>query len=470
MDKFYEQFKKNLDNQPAPDFEEQDWTDMQQRLEQQATTPTKPINYWTWAALALLLGMIGSNWLVFSQLKEANEKISQLETKIDTIVQTTIIYRTDTVFQMVDGEQLTISMQKERLSNLVKKQIEESLNKLSYENNIKKITPRKQVSTNRSTEKNTTFNLSDTQPKEKQIVNTTVDNSDLNDFSNNTRREVLTTLKKEKISTPIFEDLNISNNDFQKTDLKVKEKQSTETTLLSSLSPSTSSIYFDKKRPLPAWFETPPIAIQRKKTFQQHIYPMRPRGIEMGATIGIGTATTNNISHLDLNNFGALANIQFGQPWRLWVSATYTSFKYESEKLGEQFGIPIIVPPLDNLELEEAKVSRALWSVDTGLQYNFRTPKKWQPFIGLGLGFNSLVKNKVFYEFEEDNKGEHYKENRTLENAKNLPYTMLKSGLSYQVIKKWRAQLEGNYMYQIDNNNNQLFHTLNGKFSILYDF
>ena len=85
MDKFLHQFKDNLENQPAPEFDEQDWINMQQRLEHHYKDSIKPTNYWAWVASVLFLMIVGSTSLILQKLNKANKQISRLESTIDTV-------------------------------------------------------------------------------------------------------------------------------------------------------------------------------------------------------------------------------------------------------------------------------------------------------------------------------------------------------------------------------------------------
>lgn len=470
MDKFYEQFKHNLENQPIPDFEEQDWADMRQRLDGQTAVAPRAINYWGWAVAALILGIIGSNWLIISQLEQANKKISRLELQMDTIVQTKIIYRTDTIFEKVGGEQFRLEGQKERVHNLEVNQITESvINKTPTSNFSKRTNPNKQA---------TSFNLLTVQTKEKQAFNRALnkigENSDKGKSSIAIIRDGLIHLEKEQIESTAIQASNKSKNNVGISALSLTEKKLAELPLLNNLNFSNNIIDYNK-RPLPPSFETPilsTVSNRRKKTFQQYIYPMRPRAIQIGTTIGLGIIPSSNYSHVDLNSYGMIANIKFGQPWRFWISANHTHFKYEAEEFGEESGIPFIEAPWDNLKLEEAKVNRAFWSFNAGLQYNFRMQKKLQPYVGMGFGSSYLVKNEVLYEFEAEHRKPSVLEKRTFGNAKNLQYAILKTGLAYSLTKKWTLQLEGDYLYQTENKskNNQLPNMLNGQLSVLYTF
>ncbi|MEO1711743.1 MAG: hypothetical protein AAFU60_00200, partial [Bacteroidota bacterium] len=103
MDKFLQQFKDNLENQPAPEYDQQDWADMQQRLELQQQEAAKTVNYWPWAAAVLLLLTLGSNGLILKRLNAANYQIDFLQARVDTLIRSKVLVRTDTVYVETPG-------------------------------------------------------------------------------------------------------------------------------------------------------------------------------------------------------------------------------------------------------------------------------------------------------------------------------------------------------------------------------
>ena len=451
MDKFLQKFKDNLENQSTPEFNEQDWADMQRRLNQQAAVKHKAINYWAWAAVILLLAIFGSNWLVMQELKKANDKISQLEANRDTIIQTNIIYRTDTIFQTMDG-QLVYKHSRNTLAN----------------NN----TPNQSIITasSLSSEKNKEAIISSNIPLNSKKKNYPV----LSREQVNMESVEIVAIPKEEISkSPHFTKTIVLPSNKNLIEITTGlTKQSYQLPILSKISQLDKQLLTIKKHPLPKWFEAPIVSIHKKKTIQQYIYPMRPKGIEIGLNYSQGTTFKDFHKHLDINQWGITAQIKFSQPFRLWLAGNYTDLDYETKEMGDKYGVPIIAAPSDNLEFEEANIHRDFWSVSMGLQYNFRPSKQWQPFIGAGYGFSNLTQNKIQYELKEDRMGGNQSlsinEQVIYDNGKNLPLAVFKGGLSYNLTKKWRLQLEGEYLYRIADFNNQMPNILSGRLGILY--
>lgn len=98
MENFFEQFRRNWHSRPAPEWEENDWLALQNRLK---APPAKkrvlPVLWWI--TLPFLLASASVNWMIFKELKEKKQYVSFLETRRDTVYVTRFIYETDTVYR-----------------------------------------------------------------------------------------------------------------------------------------------------------------------------------------------------------------------------------------------------------------------------------------------------------------------------------------------------------------------------------
>ncbi|MEL6945777.1 MAG: outer membrane beta-barrel protein, partial [Bacteroidota bacterium] len=215
------------------------------------------------------------------------------------------------------------------------------------------------------------------------------------------------------------------------------------------------------------------IVVKDKKSIQQILYPMRPKGIEVGTSYGLGRSLAAHHRNQEITHWGINAQTKFSDPIRLWMAADYEALEYESTKMGAAYGIPEIVPSSDNLEFDEANVSQHLLSISTGLQYRFRVAKKWQPFIGIGYGLSKFNSNIIKYRFEEPSVTNQIVgeiETVIYENTSNLSFGIFNSGILYQLNDKFSFQLGGEYRYRIKNDNNQLPNILSGKLGAHFSF
>ena len=457
MDKFLHQFKDNLENQPAPEFDEQDWINMQQRLEHHYKDSIKPTNYWAWVASVLFLMIVGSTSLILQKLNKANKQISRLESTIDTLVQTKIIVRTDTIYQFVNGQHMTNSNEDVA-----------STNKTILARPISNI-PQARIFANRSISNQLGINSQLPFTKNGQQSSLFIPSSKNTIFESiGLQTDLLTNTPNAS-----FGQQGTHTNDITTTSEK-KEELISASPILSSIEmnifsfPTANNILN-----LPSSFERSFIPLKRKKNIQQILYPMRPKGIDIGISYGLGMSLAKHHRHQKNQQWEINAQVRFSQPIRLWVEGSYQSLSYESTKKGEQFGVPEIAPPSDNFEFDEAHVDQNVISVSTGLQYHFRATKKWQPFIGVGFGLSAITSNSARYRFEEPgipNPIAIQFEKVNYENASNLPFGLLKSGIVYQLNNKLSFQLEGGYLQRIENHNNQLSNILTGKIGTSLSF
>jgi len=422
MDKFLQQFKDNLENQPAPEFDEQDWADMQQHLDQHDKDSTKPINYWAWTTVTLLLMIVGSNSLVLGKLSIANQQINHLESIIDTLVQTKIILRTDTIYQFVGGQFMVKSdsdvLSKNELITTSTKGNSNILSKRTFTNLL-------------------TFNPSNRYsilPYAKDVQRVSL----LTPFSENT---LFKPIGLAKISpTNVTNTAEIITSYWQQRTLAYKTAETPQKkdepngayTLLDPIEVNTLSFLKASNRTLPSSFETPTVSIKRKKSIRQVLYPMRPKGIEVGISYGMGMSLAEHHNRQNIKQWEINPQIKFSPAIRLWIAVNYQSLSYESTKMGTQYGVPELIPPMDNFEFDEARFDQHILSFSTGLQYHFQATKKWQPFIGMGFGFSTVTRNSINYRFEEPGMpNPNTVEFKTViyENASNLPFGLLKTGV-----------------------------------------
>ncbi len=457
MDEFLRQFKNNLENQPAPEFDGEDWDDMQQRLEQQHQGSSKPVNYWAWATAVLLFMFLGSNGLVLQKLNQANQKISYLESSIDTLVQTQVIFRTDTIYQFVDGQTIHESSSRANPKN-------ETITTRTKNN-----TPQQENLTDLST-----LNQLNLTPII-HFTNHAQQRSPLTLFSENTLSGTVglqNTLSRSRNNIALEQ-----QGALAKKSMRVAKKQEGHTTAHSLLNPiklSTSSFISTNHRPLPSSLNRSPISsIKRKKSIRQVLYPMRPKGIELGISYGLGMSLAEHHRDQKIRQWELIAQVKFSQSIRLWIAGHFKSLDYESTQMGAQYGVPELAAPKDNFEFDEANIEQRIISISTGLQYHFRASKKWQPFIGIGYGLSTLTHNSMRYRFEEagmPNFNTSELVTVVYENANNLPFALFKSGINYQLNNRFSFQLSGEYLYRINDHNNQIPNILTGKLGASFSF
>lgn len=101
MENFWKQFKDNLEERPEPAFDPKDWKAMEKKLDQQ---PSKPAlaGWIRWIPAAILALLLLGNIYQFSRIQQALKQLEfspQKSVQFDTIIQTKVVYITDTIYQ-----------------------------------------------------------------------------------------------------------------------------------------------------------------------------------------------------------------------------------------------------------------------------------------------------------------------------------------------------------------------------------
>lgn len=98
MEDFFKQFRDNLERRPPPSFEERDWQDLNKRLGQE--DKKRPVILtWRSLALPLLLLSLGANVLLYGELSILRQRDVAFEMRRDTVFQTNVVLKTDTIFR-----------------------------------------------------------------------------------------------------------------------------------------------------------------------------------------------------------------------------------------------------------------------------------------------------------------------------------------------------------------------------------
>jgi len=97
MKDLFKQFRDNLERRPPPAFQEQDWRDLEKRLHQKEVKRPAFLAWW-WLALPLLMLSLGANVLLYRELRTSHRVAAKPETERDTVFQTQVMYKTDTVY------------------------------------------------------------------------------------------------------------------------------------------------------------------------------------------------------------------------------------------------------------------------------------------------------------------------------------------------------------------------------------
>lgn len=391
MDDFFKQFRKNLERRTEPVFEERDWLDMQKRLDRADNKRPAGFAWWLLAIPALLI-LGASNFLFYVKIQQANQKISLLETRKDTVFHTRVVYIRDTVFQ--------IQVIRENQENGLYEGI------TSFQNSYSA-----QMHSGR-----------ELFPSDHQLQTTLPDPYRL----------------EERINTL----------DHTAQDTVITKKQAANENIKAL--PTIGLSPFPASLPVLPEISVAPRDIQHKKTFRQLIHPVRPKTFQLGITGGWAIPFNKDLSAQKGYSAGAEAVIGFSPNFSIWADAAYYNVRFETDEMDETKGIPVVSPPSDAFIFVKAEAPQPSFQFSIGMQYLFQGKNSLKPFVGVGYSAVSLLPYEVIYEFKDEALGVEWNYDKEITRHELLNnFLVFRGGLEYQILKHWNAKIQANYRFNL---------------------
>ena len=334
MDDLFKNIKDNLGNRPEPTFDKKAWQDMEKRLDKK---PWHGGGQFAWALPVALAVLFMSNLFFFKKLNDANEKISKIELRADTIFQTKYIYQYDTLYrERVETQYVTLAPEVRHFY----------------------------VSSNN-------FIASESKPNSNYAPATFSEMKYLFDDSSNEN------------STSLAQNNSQSNS--------LKE--------VSFLTSDMSPLTYESSEMRLSLLDIPTEQKRKKRPFQKLASELQPIGFQLGMIAGLAYPQHANVAETNGLAFGIHGAVVFSKNIRLWGEASRYNVEFKSEEMGNSLGIPEVETP-DDFEFVEASVNQPFYQYVLGLQYLFNTKKKWNPYFGIGYTFASMQSYEVSYDFE----------------------------------------------------------------------
>ncbi len=410
MEDFLKQFRKNLEDHPEPLYNERDWHDMARRLDHDSQKPTRPFAWW-WAAAALAFLLLGSNILFFREIREANQKLAVLETRVDTVYNTRVVYMTDTVYMNNNEYASTVTTG------------HSAKQKSAYENKWKStILDFAHV-----------FNPSSTitDPYSKPNDNTVAaywQQAQNEKFSN---REIPIDWRNKDIS--FVEMLGLNQLDIDDPNLTLNDAGP-----------------FDKKQ---------------KKNLRYYLYHMQPKSFSAGLLGGWVYPFTDKIVTEQGYSFGLEGNTWLSPNLNLWINASFSNYQFQSDTMDITLGVPKKVFEDDEIFID-ADGKRPVLQYSMGMQYYFNADKKWRPFLGMGIASAQLLSYNINYEYFDKNTNVEMDVKQKINGRQlNSTFALLHAGIEYKITDQWSWQLRTGYRAHFAETNfhsPKLFNVLTG--------
>ncbi|MDX1942944.1 MAG: outer membrane beta-barrel protein [Saprospiraceae bacterium] len=198
--------------------------------------------------------------------------------------------------------------------------------------------------------------------------------------------------------------------------------------------------------PAPILKVNEPIAEKSKKTLAQHLYPMLPKGFQLGVNGGGAFPFNDDVTQVAGFSMGAQGLIEFSPNLQLWADASYQKTRFETNRMDAALGVPIVEPPADNFIFSTADVPQPSLQFSLGMQYFLNSRNKFQPFIGAGLGTVSLLPHEIIYEFRNDALGVEWSFEKAMPRSEALTnFWVIRAGLDYKISKHLHWQFISSY-------------------------
>ncbi len=300
MEDFFKQFRDNLEGRPEPEFEERDWQDMQARLEGDGLK--RPAGFaWWWMAVPFMFLLTASNAFFFWQWRKADKQVSSLELRHDTVFHTRVVYTTDTIYR----------------TRVIRERVVEY--PIAYTQR------RSNVLENASGLRNLGIG------KDLKSGENYADSLNQNSGNGNVT-QILPKGEQAKEDQPI--------------------EQNTSPLPLKGI----HSVKFPQRTLDLAYCQASIPAQKRKKSLADHLYTVRPKGCQLGASGGLAYPFEVGVDFKSGYSVGVHGALEFSQSLRLWADAAYFKTLFLTDRMGYDIGVPPEAPPSNDYVFLQAEV------------------------------------------------------------------------------------------------------------------
>ena len=403
MADFFDSIRDNLENHPEPEFNPADWDDMKNRIQGQSRRPL-PLFWWSTAALVLLL--LGSNAWWYTRSFPEGEPVmiaGEVTYVYDTIVKKEIIYQTDTLIQYRNRPATARTA-----SNFATTQKALAFQReiLAGEYRIKK-----------------SKRFFDQTYAADKLLHRTADALRSEQFNSASVPEnLLTILQENKLEEREF--LN-----FLPTGLKLIENNNIVISENLNPSPSVAKEHYRRRLLLETWRNIQPTGV---------IF-----GAEGGYVFPVGVGSEDRSGYTG----GIKAGLTFSPALRMILAGNFQHLQYQSDDMGDEFGVPVISPPTDDLVFQQADVSQASLQLAVSLQYLFRAQKDFRPYVGVGFGAHSLLPAEIKYTFINPDDLELIAEYDVERQGWEAGDIHLQTGFEFRLSEYWHLPVGVNYIF-----------------------
>ena len=373
-------------------------------------------------AVPFMLLLTGSNAFFFWQWKKAEQQVSSLEIRRDTVFHTRVVYTTDTIYRIRVIREKVVEYQTAYTSRQSDFLI--GGNELS-------------VSANGTGLVNKQFSgLEDALTGQKGQVDPL-----------HSRAEDLET-DKEAATTQNQQSGNGDPTNRPPNGGQGLADQSIEQNTTPLHTDGIHAVEYPRKTFDLPYFKVSLTAKKHRKTFYDHLSTARPKGYQVGISSGMAYPFGRGVDFKSGYSIGGHGALEFSPNLRLWVEAAYFKTLFLTNRMGADLGVPPEAPPSNDYVFLQAEVPQPFVQYTAGMQYLFRSKHRLKPYVGLGLGAISLLTYDVVYEFKNSTLGVEWNLDVPIHQKGLISnFLVLPVGLEYGFSKHWNAQIQANYRY-----------------------
>ncbi len=398
MKDFFDQFRDNLAGRPEPEFDPQDWQNLEKRLDESPVQRrlALPLLGWRWLPFALLL--LGTNTAFWLELRRAAHTIERLENSRDTVFVTTVIPQKDTVWLSTVQYRTLVAPWPKAKQDAKEQQAGNTAPTIGQKGFAE--------------QKPQEFPAA--QPGKSPFIN---ENQKLISDSANTS---LTVGASPERATATFADTTFAP-------AQVPAANSPD---IPSIADSLAEETRAAKLP------------SRRKTFEEHLIALRPKTFTALASGGLAMPPRAGRHLKPGYTLGLAAEIGFSKNLRLWADVHFQQNHLKTTSMDAALGVPPVVPPNDDLVFTEATADEKFRQFSLGMAHVFRPLGHWRPLIGVGWGIRFAQGYDLSYDFENHAQGISWKYETEVRPADGqTQFALLRAGVEWAFLDHWRLQL-----------------------------
>lgn len=196
--------------------------------------------------------------------------------------------------------------------------------------------------------------------------------------------------------------------------------------------------------PLPPLADWEAVLPEQKKPF-----PLIPKTFHLGVGGGWSLPGASVIASKSGKVAGLAGEIGFSDRLSLVAEGSYNSLEFQGYVYDESIGLPTPNPPGDDYDFkyfETHNPRKPLLQLTAAMRYRFSSDKKLSPFLGAGFATQWHPEYDLEYEYTHRSSGVEFSETVEVEElSKPLSFLHFEFGLSYSLSKRWELQAAGFY-------------------------